>query len=401
MGLLDRLIGRRAPAKQTPPAAPPPSASLTTVAVSLFTGEKQLEVVGESNYQPALWAACGGTLGDRIRHSVVTVLVPEPQNTYDSNAIAVQIDGATVGYLPRDTAVKYRPGLLKLMEQNGGYIALEGVVVGGGSYNDGPGRLGLWLKHDPRDFGIEQSTDGRQVGTATRPRTDAGSMRTGFTEAGLTDLEDDSYDLSWYDDLPEADRPAIATLRELLARDRDPVDRHFQFAELERRLYRCRDLYDTALEEFDAACEFHDAEMETICEAFRKKWGKVPLLETYRQMAIRQQKKQDWQSCLWWADRGLALYGTSSAREEAVEDLLKRRNRALAKLRPPRTQGAGPASGTKTTRSSADPSDGLVSAPAASAGEVEVLLCGRCGVSFERLRIRGRKPQLCPGCRSG
>jgi hypothetical protein len=27
--------------------------------------------------------------------------------------------------------------------------------------------------------------------------------------------------------------------------------------------------------------------METICEAFWKKWAKVPLLETYRQMAIR------------------------------------------------------------------------------------------------------------------
>lgn len=366
-----------------------------------FAGEYELEVVGESHYQPELWAACRGTIGDRIRHSVVAVLVPEPQNAYDANAIAVQIDGTTVGYLPRDTAAMYRPGLLKLMEQNGGYIALEGVVVGGGSYEDGPGRLGLWLKHDPRDFGIEQSTGGRQVGRAARPRSGTGSMRTGFTDAGLTDLEDDSYDLSWYDDLPEADRPAIAMLRELLARDPDPIDRHFQFVELERRLYRCRDLYETALDDFDAACQLHDAEMETICEAFRTKWGKVPVLETYRQMAIRQQKKQDWQCCLWWADRGLALYGTSPAREEAVEDLLKRRNRALAKLGHPRTQAAGPAPGTKAIPPSADPSDGLASASAASAGEVEVLLCASCGVSFERLRVRGRKPQLCPGCGSG
>jgi hypothetical protein len=49
-------------------------------------------------------------------------------------------------------------------------------------------------------------------------------------------------------------------------------------------------------------------------------------------MAIRRQKKRDWQACKWWAERGLALYGQQAAREEAVEDLIKRRNRAIAKL---------------------------------------------------------------------
>ncbi|HET9899149.1 MAG TPA: hypothetical protein VFQ44_29850 [Streptosporangiaceae bacterium] len=62
------------------------------------------------------------------------------------------------------------------------------------------------------------------------------------------------------------------------------------------------------------------------------KWGKIPLLDTYRQMAIRQQKKQDWHACKWWAERGVALYGQRAAREDAVEDLIKRRNRAAAKL---------------------------------------------------------------------
>ena len=157
-------------------------------------------------------------------------------------------------------------------------------------------------------------------------------MRTGFTEAWLTDAEDDSYDLSWFNELPEADRPAIAKLGELLVADPDPIDRHFQFAELETRLYRSRDLYESALAEYDEVCARHDAEMESICEAFMAKWGKIPLLYTYRQMAIRQQKKRDWEACKWWAERGLALYGERVAREEAVEDLIKRRNRAVAKL---------------------------------------------------------------------
>jgi hypothetical protein len=153
-------------------------------------------------------------------------------------------------------------------------------------------------------------------------------MRTGFSEAWLTDLDDDSYDLSWFNHLPKGDQQAIADLRALLSTDPDPIDRHFQFTELETRLYRSRDVSDTALEEFDQACKLHDAEMETICEAFMAKWGKIPLLDTYRQMAVRQQKLRDWNACIWWAERGLALYGNNAAREDAVEDLLKRRNRA-------------------------------------------------------------------------
>ena len=155
-------------------------------------------------------------------------------------------------------------------------------------------------------------------------------MRTGFSEAWLTDVDDDSYDLSWYNELPEGDRAAITRLRTLLESDPDPIDRHFQFSELETRLYRSRDLFASALDEYDQACRAHDAEMDGICRAFMAKWGKIPVLETYKQMAIRQQKHKDWVQCIWWTERGIALYGDSPAREAAVEDLQKRRQRALA-----------------------------------------------------------------------
>jgi hypothetical protein len=188
-------------------------------------------------------------------------------------------------------------------------------------------------------------------------------------------------------------------LRELLTTDPDPIDRHFQFAELETRLYRCRDLYDSALEEFDDACRRHDSEMEVICGAFMAKWGKVPLLETYRQMAIRQQKLKDWEACRWWAERGLALYGNNAAREEAVEDLLKRRNRALAKLEAPVKPSRPKPSRSVIPAVVVDgPAGGA--APSPSGGEIEVLSCGRCGGSFERVKVRGRKPLRCPDCRA-
>ncbi|MFI7672759.1 HIRAN domain-containing protein [Actinophytocola sp. NPDC049390] len=297
------------------------------VSWQLYGGDEDLEVVGESAYQDALWSLCGGSRGDRVRHDVVAVLVPEPRNPYDSNAICVRVDAHVVGYLPREVAARYLSGLQALMSTSGTAVALRGVIVGGGYRNDGPGRLGVWLSHEPADFGIAVV---RRV--PGRPPTAGGEMRTGFSEAWQSDIEDDSYDLSWFDGLPTADRPAIAALRALLVDERDPIDRHFQFAELEKRLYHARDLYETALDEFDDACTRHDADMDVIRGAFMRKWGKVPLLETYRQMAIRKQKQKDWQACLWWADRGLALYGDDAARDEAVEDLLKRRNRALLKL---------------------------------------------------------------------
>ena len=103
-------------------------------------------------------------------------------------------------------------------------------------------------------------------------------------------------------------------------------------AHLEAAQYRCRDTFGSALDEFDAACRLHDSEMACIRAAFMAKWGKVPLLELYRQMAIRQQKAHNYQHALWWAERGIAIYGDDAARPEAVDDLRQRAASYRAKL---------------------------------------------------------------------
>jgi hypothetical protein len=36
--------------------------------------------VGDASYQWALWSICGGTEGDRVRHQIVAVFVPQPQS---------------------------------------------------------------------------------------------------------------------------------------------------------------------------------------------------------------------------------------------------------------------------------------------------------------------------------
>jgi hypothetical protein len=142
-------------------------------------------------------------------------------------------------------------------------IASPESIVGGGMRQDGPGMLGTWLSHDPADFGLAAIVP-------PPPAALAGSMRTGLTEALLTDAEDDSYDLSWLHRLPIDALPTIRELRRLLEHDPDPIDRHFMFCELEDRLYRSRDVFSPALSEYDDTCMRHDAEMDGIRAAFTR-----------------------------------------------------------------------------------------------------------------------------------
>jgi hypothetical protein len=97
MGLLDRIRRGRNRDIEQPAIAQTPTNE--TVKAHVRPGAEDLEVVGESAYQDALWNICGGRQGDQIRCPIVAVLVPEPTNPYDANAISVVIDGSKVGYL--------------------------------------------------------------------------------------------------------------------------------------------------------------------------------------------------------------------------------------------------------------------------------------------------------------
>jgi hypothetical protein len=341
--------------------------------VQLYEGREDLEVVGEASYQDNLWRIVGGhnSPDDRVRVDVYAVLAAEPDNPYDPNAVSVWVKGLKVGYLSRDDARRYRPGLLALEQQHGKPIALAGAIVGGGMRADGPGRLGIFLDHDPADFGLRPVPVIPPSGSR---------MQTGLSDALATDEADDSYDLSWMSDLPVDELRAIKMLRQFLERETDAIDRHYMHAHLQTLLYRSRDVFASALDEYDQACEQHDAEMDSIRAAFMAKWGRVPVLEIYRQMAIRQQKAKNFAQALWWAERGIAIYGTDCARLEAVEDLEKRAESFRSKLNPQ----SGP-SRSKAVR------------PEQS--EIEVLICGACGGEFQRTRVRGRKPLHCPTCR--
>lgn len=303
MGLINKLLKRKADVMEA----------------TLYTGNETLDVVGEASYQDNLWRIVGGTHEVSVRKEVHAVLLPEPNNKYDPNAIRVIVNGLLVGYLARTHAVMYLPGLRQLMSKStNSVVALNGAIVGGEGR-----KLGIFLEHDPIDFGITPR--------AEHEATSAG-FRTGFSEASITDVDDDSYDLSWFSTLSSNESKAIKQLRDMLRTDPDPIDRHYMFCELECKLYKNREAFASALSEFDEVCKQHDGEMDKICPALLTKFGRLPILDLYKQSAIRHQKAKDFTSALWWARRGIEIYGQDAGVAGVVDDLRKRCDVAQAKI---------------------------------------------------------------------
>jgi hypothetical protein len=206
-------------------------------------------------------------------------------------------------------------------------------------------------------------------------------MRTGFRKAIDQDAANDAFDLGWEYRLPEDRLQAITYIRAKLKTDTQPVSRHFMFARLADRLYQAREQFGSALSEFDEVSRLHDAEMGAIRPALIATFGGLPLLEVYKQSAIRHQKAHDWEKARWWAQRGLDVYGNEAIDVEVISGLQRRVEKYTAKVTPaPRREGP----------------PRLVKEPLSP---TEVLVCRTCGNSCERERTRGRKPYQCAECR--
>lgn len=178
------------------------------------------------------------------------------------------------------------------------------------------GYLGVWLEYDRRHFGLEP--------VETAPPPAPAKLRTGISEAIATDLPDDSYDLGWLERLPDDPAQRLIALRKLLDDEVQPISRHYLMCELEAELYAFRDTFPTALEEYDSIAERHDSEMTAIRPALMEKFGRIPLLETYKQACIRQTKAKNFTNALSWAERGLEIYGDDAYDVAWVEDLQTR-----------------------------------------------------------------------------
>lgn len=319
MGFLRRLF--RQPA-ETPNAT---SGSDSVKANATFGGPDSLEVVGESFYQEALQKIVGLT-NEYVRLAVSATLKPEIDNRHDPNAISVWISGLKVGHLSRGDAARFRPGLLGLQHQMVGAIALPGVIVGGG---EGRPSYGVFLNYSPEAFNVSGDSSHR-----SRAPHFEGQIRTGLSDAVDGDPQNDDYDLGWQASVPQDRLKAMTFLRHELVSERKATSRHFMYAQLEGLLYGARDDLPSALDEYDAACEAHHSEMPVIRPALIKVFDGLPLIEMYKQAAIRWQKARDWQAALRWAEAGLQVYGTEALQQEFVDDLVRRAAAYREKLTP-------------------------------------------------------------------
>lgn len=111
----------------------------------------KLDIVGESHYQPALWRITGKSTGDEgPEWRGRAVLIAEPSNAYDRNAVRVAVNGQTVGHLDRDDAKDIQPLLIAT-----GPVSVPCFVKGGYKLDRG-GRasIGLVLEMAPADLAV-------------------------------------------------------------------------------------------------------------------------------------------------------------------------------------------------------------------------------------------------------
>lgn len=88
-------------------------------------GAFDIDIVGESNYQAELEALAGGRDVEGADFEVSGVLMPEPNNPYDPNAIRVVVGGRTIGYIPKRETAAYHAVL-------GGRPAQVQILIVGG-----------------------------------------------------------------------------------------------------------------------------------------------------------------------------------------------------------------------------------------------------------------------------
>ncbi len=151
MGFLRRLLGQT-DTKPWPPLGPiiywPSAVPFHELDGYLFppVEAKLMDVVGESHYQDSLELIGGGKTIDGVATpEQMAILLPEPSNTYDPNAVRVilgtQSKGMSglCGYLSRDEAVTYRP-IIDRVASAGLVTACRATLTGG--WDRGRGDVG-------------------------------------------------------------------------------------------------------------------------------------------------------------------------------------------------------------------------------------------------------------------
>jgi hypothetical protein len=109
----------------------------------LLEGQVRVEAVGESFYQPTLLAVCGARRGEAVGHECTALLVLEPENPHDPNAVRIEVEGHLVGHLSRADALAYR-ATLQAAAAAGRAVACPAWIAGRGTGGETV-NLGIFL----------------------------------------------------------------------------------------------------------------------------------------------------------------------------------------------------------------------------------------------------------------
>ena len=93
-------------------------------------GSFSFDIVGESHYQDELEEICGGRTEDSQRLEVEARIIHEDDNPHDDQALRVDVEGLTVGYIDRKNARNIR-GQFVEAGMPGIEAVCAAIVVGG------------------------------------------------------------------------------------------------------------------------------------------------------------------------------------------------------------------------------------------------------------------------------
>ena len=112
-------------------------------------GDQQVDVVEEADYQQVLERLAGGRSRTGAMKPVVALLTREPDHPHDKNAVRVDVDGETVGYIEKWNAKSIQPLLLKL-QKAGRPAWVRGTIVGGWEDDSGDDAFRIRLDGLPK-----------------------------------------------------------------------------------------------------------------------------------------------------------------------------------------------------------------------------------------------------------
>lgn len=103
------------------------------------SGSYNFDIVGEASYQDTLDRLAGGKTDAGVHVQKLATLLMEKNNPFDANAVRVDIEGQTVGYLSRAHAQRFRKTI------NRSNCVCPALITGGWKRAGSKGNYGVKL----------------------------------------------------------------------------------------------------------------------------------------------------------------------------------------------------------------------------------------------------------------